>query len=493
MIKPTTLKFGEWLPDQAALSSPGVTEAQNIQPHGTGFRSWGSLATDSTALSAKARGAVAMIDGDANVRMFAGDATKLYRYAGGTYTDKSKSGGYNNDTLDNWNFLKFGTQVIATNYADNIQIGPIDGSSAFADLGGSPPKARFINSVRSFVVLGDILSGSAEHPTRVQWSGQNNETSWGTVPSTQADFQDLVGNGGKIMAITGGDIGVIFQERSIWEMRYEGPPLVWSFNEVSVGIGTPSEGSVVRYGNSVFFLSESGFQRYDIGKGTTPIGDQKVDRWFLDRVNKESYYTISSAIDPANSKVVWSYANGASGNDELLIYDWKSGRWGYAVIDTEIIFDGLSPGYTMDSLDSVGGTTYTLDSLPASLDSDLWKGGAAGLYGFNTSHKSGDFTGTALTARLESEEVGSENTNILTCNNVLPLVEGSTATNTVYVATRANQNSDITYSSGVTVNSATGQHNLRKSARYMRFRVDIAGGFDHALGVRANIAAKGLR
>jgi hypothetical protein len=45
MIKPTTLKFGEWLPDQAALSSPGVTEAQNIQPHGTGFRSWGSLAT----------------------------------------------------------------------------------------------------------------------------------------------------------------------------------------------------------------------------------------------------------------------------------------------------------------------------------------------------------------------------------------------------------------------------------------------------------------
>ena len=151
------------------------------------------------------------------------------------------------------------------------------------------------------------------------------------------------------MAITGGDIGVIFQERSIWEMRYEGPPLVWSFNETAVGIGTPSEGSVVRYGNSVFFLSESGFQRYDIGKGTTPIGDQKVDRWFLDRVNKESYYTISSAIDPANSKVVWSYANGASGNDELLIYDWKSGRWGYAVIDTEIIFDGLSPGYTMDS------------------------------------------------------------------------------------------------------------------------------------------------
>ena len=130
MIKPTTLKFGEWLPDQAALSLPGVTHAQNIQPHGTGFRSWGSLATDSTALTAKARGAVAMIDGDANVRMFAGDATKLYRYEAGTWTDKSKAGGYSNDTLDNWNFLKFGTQVVATNYIDNIQIGPIDGTSA---------------------------------------------------------------------------------------------------------------------------------------------------------------------------------------------------------------------------------------------------------------------------------------------------------------------------------------------------------------------------
>ena len=89
--------------------------------------------------------------------------------------------------------------------------------------------------------------------------------------------------------------------------------------------------------------------------------------------------------------------------------------------------------------------------------------------------------------------MASENTNVLTCNNVLPLIDGGTAVNTVYVATRANQNSDISYSSGVTVNSATGQHNFRKSARYMRFRVDIAGGFDHALGVRASIAAKGLR
>jgi hypothetical protein len=117
MIKPTTLKFGEWLPDQAALSLPGSSNAVNVQPHGTGFRSWGSIAVDSTALTARARGAVAMIDADSNVRMFAGDATKLYRYEAGTWTDKSKAGSYSNDTLDNWNFLKFGTQVIATNYA----------------------------------------------------------------------------------------------------------------------------------------------------------------------------------------------------------------------------------------------------------------------------------------------------------------------------------------------------------------------------------------
>ena len=483
------VRFGEFLPDLSELGNPGATHAQNVIPHQGTYRPFPTLAIDSNALTARARGAIAVQDKTSTVVMFAGDATKLYRYAGGTWSDKSGAT-YTNATQDNWEFLKWGEYAIGTNYADVIQIGPLDGSSNFAALGGSPPKARHIGSVRGFVVLGNLKVGSTLYPNRVQWSGLEQETSWGTVPGTQADFQDLVGNGGRIQAITSGDIGVIFQERSIWTMEYVGPPLAFRFNEVQTEIGTPAPRSVVRYGNSIYYLSENGFQRYDVGGDTVPIGDKKIDLRFLERVNVDEYYRITAAIDVANAHVVWSYSNGASGPDELLIYDWKTAQWSYAVLDTECIFEGLSPGYTLEGLDSVNSS---IDALPASLDSDLWRGGRLGLYGFDTAHKSGDFSGSALTARLETAEVASEDGTVLYCDNVRPLVQGSTATNTVYLATRNTLTTDHTYSSGVTQNSATGEHNLRDAARYMRFRVDIAGGFDHALGVRAKVKSGGVR
>ncbi len=116
-----------------------------------------------------------------------------------------------------------------------------------------------------------------------------------------------------------------------------------------------------------------------------------------------------------------------------------------------------------------------------------------GLYGFDTAHKSGDFSGSALTARLETAEIASEDGSVLYCDNVRPLVQGATATNTVYLATRSTLTTDHTYTSGVTQNSVTGEHNLRDAARYMRFRVDIAGGFEHALGVRVKIKSGGVR
>lgn len=479
------IPFGEFLPDLSALGNPGATHAQNVVPHEGTYKQFPTLAVDSNALTAYARGAISSQDSSANVVMHAGDATKLYRYASGTWTDKSGAT-YTNATDDYWSFIKWGEYTIATNFADVIQIGPLDGGSNFSDLGGSPPKARHIGIVRGFIVIGNLSTAVG----RVQWSGQEQETSWGTNPATQADFQDLVGDGGRIQAVTSGDVGLILMERSIWTMEYIGPPLVFRFTEVETELGTPAPRSVVRYGASVYYLSQSGFQRYDIGRGSVPIGDKKIDLWFLERVNKGDYYRITGAVDVANAKIVWSYPNGASGPDELLIYDWKTSQWSYAVLDTELVFEGLSPGYTLEELDAINSS---IDALPASLDSDLWKGGTLGLYGFDTAHKSGNFTGAALTARIETAEIASEDGSVMFCNGVRPLVQGSTATNTVYLASRNTLTSDHSYSSGVVQNSTTGEHDLRENSRYFRFRVDIAGGFDHAMGVRASIKTGGVR
>ena len=180
-----------------------------------------------------------------------------------------------------------------------------------------------------------------------------------------------------------------------------------------------------------------------------------------------------------NAKVVWSYCTGEGDPTELIIYDIKTDSWSFVQIDHQIIYFGRSQGFTLEGLDSINSS---LDALPASLDADLYKGGQLALFVFDTNNKSGTFNGSALTARIETGEVATEDMELLFCDRVRPLVTGATATNTVFLATRDSLNSDFTYTSGQTVNNI-GEHNFRKTARYMRFRVDIAGGFDEAIGV----------
>src|SRR5262249_46166167 len=57
----------------------------------------------------------------------------------------------------------------------------------FADLGGSPPPARYVAVVNRFVVLSGM--GTAT-PYRIQWSGLNAVTTW-TPGVNSSDFQDL--------------------------------------------------------------------------------------------------------------------------------------------------------------------------------------------------------------------------------------------------------------------------------------------------------------
>ena len=85
-----------------------------------------------------------------------------------------------------------------------------------------------------------------------------------------------------------------------------------------------------------------------------------------------------------------------------------------------------------------------------------------------------------------------EDMDMLFLDRVRPLVEGATATNTVFMATRNTLNTDFTYGSGVTQNTI-GEHNFRVPARYIRLRLDIANGFEKAVGVRANIKSGGIR
>jgi len=483
------LPFGEYLPDLPDFQNPGATVAKNVVPLVNSYGCLNDLNVLSDALDARSRGAISIRDKDGNGLTYAGNETKLYGLSDGAFTDYSKVGGYSTGDGEVWEFIKWGEDVIGTNFADTPQT-ITAGGTTFADLGGSPPKARHISVVRDFVVVGntyDTTDGNV--PNRVRWSGINNSATWTASSSTQSDAQDLQGNGGWVQKVVGGEYGVVFQERSIWRMTYVGTPIVFQFDEVQPGRGTPAPNSVIQYGDVIFYLGIDGFYSLTNGIQNQPIGANKVDETFFADLDESYYDRISSAIDTTNTLVFWAYPG--SGNtdgrpNKIIIYNWTTGKWSFAEIDTEQLFNYSPQGYTLDSLDSVN---TSIDALNQSLDSRAWTGTSSVLGCFNSDNKLCDFSGDALDATLETTEAQPVQMGRAVITSLRPICDG---TATVQLGARETQDDSVTWSAETSLNSI-GEANIRSSARYHKARVKIAGGFNHAQGVEPTIVPQGKR
>lgn len=83
-----------------------------------------------------------------------------------------------------------------TNYKDNIRKW-VGGANDDADLGGSPPKAKYMVDYAGYLVLAYIDDGVTVRPMRVQWSDTGDPETWtggntGSVDLTE-DGQDITG------------------------------------------------------------------------------------------------------------------------------------------------------------------------------------------------------------------------------------------------------------------------------------------------------------
>jgi len=476
------LPFGEWTPDVEGLSVKGLTVAKNCVPSPDGYEQLRALESVTGALTGACLGAAWFADSAGTTRVFAGDATKLYQLSSTTWTDESKGGGYTGAT--NWEFAQFGNRIIATDYANPVQYFDMPTTSTvFADLAGSPPKARRIAVVGDFVMVGDINDGT-DKPNWIAWSGFNASDVWTPSLATQSDKQELF-SGGSVQKIIGGagTQAVIFQERAIKVATYEGPPRIFRIDEVEQS-GTPAPNSVCVSGSKIAYYGWDGFAIFTLGGGSQVISDNKVTKWL--QANCPDVQTMRGVSDREAQRFIWSFSTGGSTHDRVIIYDWSLGRWSYGEANTEILFEFSTPGYTIDNIDSL---VPDIDSGTVSFDSRIWLGGAISVGAFDTTHKAATFSGAPLTATFETGELMSDTR--LFIKTMRPLVTGY-GSMTAQIASRSLLTTPATYGSASTLNSA-GEFTTRANSRYHKFRLTVSGGFTRAVGLDVNAVPEGNR
>ena len=494
------IKFGQLQSDLPAYQNSGALKVDNVIPLKEGYKSLpGFQALSSQGLTGGAVGLFSSFQAT-GVTNYGGDATKLYQMnSSQVFVDISKSGGYNNSTTSNardfWNFTQFGTNIIATNHADNIQKFDQGTDSAFSDLVSL--KAKYITVINNFVVSGYTTESGTEYNQRVKWSGLNDSSTWTPSQATQSGFQDIVGEHGNLVGIVGGEnSGIIFFEKAIYRMSYVGTPLIFRFDKISDNIGAFCDKSIVSFGSMIFFLAQDGFYMLSGGQKLVPIGNGKVDNFFYDDLSS-NLDGICSAIDPNNSIVVWSYRGSDATstttiNNKLIIYNYSVDKWSTGSgLDLQFISTASQEAFTtVESLDVLG----NLDNLPKSLDSYFYGEGIVGLAGFNSENKFGKFIATSLSATVDTTEFEGVEGRRSSIINVRPIVdsEEDSATVTVTPITRASQLDNISVGTAVSTQDS-GDCPVRSNSRYHRIRVSVTGNFKTMSGVDIEARPEGKR
>lgn len=442
-----------------------------------------SLLPHSEPIASRVQGAASAQDKFGAGSVFAGDAAKLYRLAGGTaFVDVSRPAGYTVGEAENVRFAQYGERVISTNFTDPMQSFLMGSSAVFSDLvtsGVTSLRARYLGIVKEWVVYlntNDATDGL--RPQRVWWGAIDDPTTVPTPGSSEArekqsDFQDVLVASGAGRGVVGGlaqaDAILIF-ERSVSRMDYVGPPAIFSIKTIDGARGTSAPNSVIRRSGACYYLAEDGFVRCD-GAVATPIGIEKVNSFFFGDVNLDALHLVSGASDPVLPLLFWAYPRaGVNYCNRVLVYNEVLDRWTVTDVDSVIcrmLLQTVTLGLTLDAMPGF------LDDYAQTWDDRQFADGRQILGAFGVDNRLGFFSGPNLAATIETGDASLVDGWVSRVTGTRPLVDSGEPS--VRLGVRYDARSPLSFLTPTTPDTA-GFCPAYAQGRYHRARVELPAG-----------------
>jgi hypothetical protein len=485
--------FGPWTPDLPPLvNQKGVTLARDVVPVAGGYSLRDGLApvTGATALVNRARGAIVGIDSAGVPFNFAGDDTQLYKIDASGAAAIPKAGGYSCFDDAKWQAAIFGDVVVFVNPNDETQYYSLRTSALFADLDSNAPRARHVGVIENFLVLGNIFDATLGTLTNaLSWSARDNVFGWPVIGTedaidVQAGRQLLEGNGGWVQAVvSGSEVGVIFQERSIWRMEYRGGDIIFEFTRQEPDRGLLIPDLAVPFGRHILYCNEDGFYLFDYTT-SKPIGKDRVNDYFFGDLDADYLDRVTTIRDPDETRIWISYpgsGNSSGTPNKLLVYDWAMDQWSHGDETIEMLAHAIGAGLHLDTADnpptdpdvdglgddppgdpySVGDTTF---------DARVAAAGALAIGAYDTNHIHNEFTAQSPTGRIETGDLEMNPGQRSFVSEIRPLVD--TGDVSVQVAALATRRSAVEYGNESTLDR-DGKCSVRSDGRYHRVRVIV--------------------
>ena len=503
------LEFAEWRPDIATLDTQFANEAENVFAGVNSYRPFPGLARiGGNPLPDPACGLYGARTSTGSWNIYAGTATKLYKWELGDWTDVSRTTNpapsgpgvdYHVAAGDVWVFEQSGDHLVAVNGNDEPQWIEIDSGTEFENLPGDPPMATNVKQIGDFLFLSGLsgTTGTTAVPVNnrsIVWSSINDITSW-TIGTSLCDMQTFP-DGGPVQSVQGGEIGYVVQDRAIRTMQFlpGDTSFIFNFSRVLHDRGCLSKYGATCIGNTLYFVSEDGF--YSVtGQQVQSIGADKVNDWWLvnSDVGRRNVMIALAGVNKPRIAWVFHKFSGSTMYDHQIIFDWSNGRWVHAVEQAQVW--GLLASEDLD-LDTTGSETNDaeLDSPPdpaaLSLDSFLYVGGRPLIAGIDEDGYLAALGGPNLAATIETAERHLAPGMRAFVAHTYPLVDGDVES--VSVATRERLQDTPVWQAEVPI-EITGMAEVLTSGRLQRFRLKIPTGTEwtHAQGVIADVQQDG--
>ncbi|MGY2052411.1 hypothetical protein [Methylobacterium sp. JK268] len=483
-----------YAPDIASLDAASAAIALNVVPRADGYGPVLGPAPLSAPLPDDCRGFVAVVSPRFGTwTYFAGTRTRLYRYNTTTtgWDDVSgRSGGLPDG--DVWQFALYGSRLVALHLGIPPQVMDIDKDHGFRDLGGGPPRARTVGIVGEFLVLAGLYGA----PNAIQWSDLGNPEFWTPGLRTAghtADGQQFP-DGGAVTGFSGGEFGVVFQERAIRRLTFSpGSPEVFDTSIVEEARGCVAPWALVKVGPRTFFLDQDGFYEFT-GGVSAPIGAERVNRTFLAAVDPNRKSSTLAVRDVYGPRVFFLYRTAGADRarksllDAALCYDWQLDRWSALALP---VLAGMATATPPASLDALTGS---IDAMTISFDDPSYAGGIPALGFMGSDNRLSLLTGPPLEATVTTADTMLARPNRAFARGVR--LDSDAEDWRAAVATRETlQRSAAPAWKPETAPTVERFAPCRASGRYHRIKVRIPAGTDwtYAKAVEIDATAEGMR